>query len=139
MTTMPSDPKIEIDEARLSAAFLDQGGSFLRNLTGRIETGARAQAPKRSGRLAAATSADDVHADGPWSLRSGVTTHVPYALFVHEPTRPHLIFPRTTQFLRFTVKGKTIFAKRVRHPGTAGQPFLRHAAEQAIATDPHVK
>jgi hypothetical protein len=135
---MPGEPKVTIDETRLSAAFLDQGGAFLRNLTRRIETGARTEAPKRSGRLAASTSADDVQAEGPWLLRSGVTSHAAYALFVHEPTRPHVILPRRSSVLRFTVKGRTIFARRVRHPGTKGQPFLRDAAHQAIATDPHV-
>lgn len=60
-----------------------------------------------------------------------VGTDVPYAIYVHEGTRPHLIRPRRPGgALRFTVGGQVVFAKYARHPGTKPNPFLRRAVEE---------
>lgn len=50
-----------------------------------------------------------------------------YANFVHFGTRPHIIEPYRRKALRFVVKDKLVFAKRVHHTGYKGDPFLYKA------------
>jgi hypothetical protein len=55
-----------------------------------------------------------------------------YATFVEAGTRPHVIRPRMgTNALRFMVRGKVVFAKRVNHPGTRPRKFLYRATVAA--------
>lgn len=51
-----------------------------------------------------------------------------YAIYVHEGTRAHEINVRTKKVLANRRTGQ-IFGKRVQHPGTRANPFLRNAAE----------
>lgn len=53
----------------------------------------------------------------------------PYGPYVHEGTRPHTIVPRYMLALRWVADGKFVFAKRVRHPGYEGDPFLFNALD----------
>jgi hypothetical protein len=46
----------------------------------------------------------------------------PYAEGLEDGNPPHVIVPSTKQALMFQIDGKTIFAKRVNHPGNP--PFL---------------
>ena len=48
-----------------------------------------------------------------------------YGVYVHEGTRPHTIVARRAKALHFNGR----FARRVRHPGTAANPFLRNALQ----------
>jgi hypothetical protein len=59
--------------------------------------------------------------------------------WINEGTKAHDIVPRFATILRFAVGGGVAFARRVRHPGTAGQKHnerinerLRRQFEQAI-------
>ncbi|WP_371374391.1 hypothetical protein [Sporomusa aerivorans] len=56
----------------------------------------------------------------------------PYALFVHEGTKPHQILPRAKKALRWASGGKFVFAKGVWHPGTQKDQFLYEAGETAL-------
>jgi hypothetical protein len=47
-----------------------------------------------------------------------------YTMFEHDGTSPHIIVARRRKALRFTVGGRTIFRRSVRHPGTRGTFFL---------------
>jgi HK97 gp10 family phage protein len=49
----------------------------------------------------------------------------PYAWFVEFGTKPHIIEAKPGKTLRFQKDGKTIYTKRVRHPGTRAQPYVR--------------
>lgn len=53
----------------------------------------------------------------------------PYAAFVHFKTKAHDITPKNGKFLRFAQGGNFVFAKKVRHPGYAGDPYLYRAAK----------
>lgn len=55
---------------------------------------------------------------------------VPYAVFVHEGSKPHIIKPAKKIALRWESKGKFVFAKSVKHPGTKKDPFLYDAAQR---------
>lgn len=53
----------------------------------------------------------------------------PQAVFQHQGTRPHMIFPRNKRVLRWVAGGGFIFARHVNHPGTKPDPFLYDAVE----------
>lgn len=68
-----------------------------------------------------------------------------YAAAVEFGTKPHPIVPRRKKALRFAPGGSgrrlsgaprsgsgVVFAKRVKHPGTRAQPYMRPGAEKAI-------
>src|SRR5690554_6340338 len=50
-----------------------------------------------------------------------------YAAAVHNGTRPHVIVPRRGRSLRFQVGDRTVYARRVNHPGTPARPYLATA------------
>jgi hypothetical protein len=50
-----------------------------------------------------------------------VGTSHPKMIFVEEDTKPHAIKPKKGKFLAFKINGRTIFTKRVDHPGTKGK------------------
>lgn len=60
----------------------------------------------------------------------------PYALFVHQGTRPYTILPRTKPFLAFQINGRWIYTTRVRHPGIKANPFVEKTANEV---GPYVK
>lgn len=53
-----------------------------------------------------------------------------YAAAVHDGSGPYIIRPKHKKALRFVVNGQVVFAKKVRHPGTRGRPWLARAAEE---------
>ncbi len=59
-------------------------------------------------------------------LRDGVQ----YGSDVEYGTSPHIIRPKSAKALKFSSKGKTIFSKKINHPGTPAQPFFRPALDQ---------
>ena len=67
---------------------------------------------------------------------SGMEAHIyldgniaPYAVFIHEGIKPHDIFPNRRKVLRWVDGNKFLFAKRVRFPGWAADPFIYDAFE----------
>lgn len=56
-----------------------------------------------------------------------------HAKFVHDGTRAHAIVPLNARALRFEIGGRVVFARRVWHPGYAGNPFLRDAVNDELA------
>jgi hypothetical protein len=54
-----------------------------------------------------------------------------YAAAIDTGSKPHDIKPRRRKFLRFTVRGKLVFARKVRHPGTKPYKFLWRATHSA--------
>jgi HK97 gp10 family phage protein len=110
-------------------------------LTRRTVENAKVEAPVKTGRLRASIKEEAEHAFGEMSVRGGVSANTPYALFVHQGTRPHFIYARRASALRFFWPrvGRVVYFKHVHHPGTKPRPFLLHAAEEAAATDSDIK
>lgn len=53
-----------------------------------------------------------------------------YGGYVEFGTKPHTIRPKTPGgVLVFKMNGRTVYTKKVRHPGTKAQPFVRPAFE----------
>lgn len=55
----------------------------------------------------------------------------PHAWLHHEGTDPHVIVPVTASVLVFNVGGRTVYAMRVEHPGTAPNRYLTDSARRA--------
>lgn len=68
--------------------------------------------------------------NGGWEIGHDMQV-APHARFVHDGTRPHVIEPNKRKALRWPVPGKFAFAKRVNHPGYAGDAWLDRAAAKA--------
>lgn len=63
-----------------------------------------------------------------------VEAFAPYALFVHEGTKPHEIAAKNAKVLRFPSSGGMVtFAQKVNHPGTEGRPFLTDALTAVVS------
>jgi hypothetical protein len=50
-----------------------------------------------------------------------------HSTFIEAGTRPHVILPRRARVLVFQVAGRTVFARRVNHPGTKARWVVRDA------------
>ena len=53
-----------------------------------------------------------------------------YAAAVEFGTSPHIIVPVKKQALAFKMDGKNVIVKKVMHPGSEAQPFMRPALDQ---------
>lgn len=66
----------------------------------------------------------EIHAGGtPKTMR--------YVMPHHDGARPHVIRPRRKRVLKFQSGGKTVFARKVNHPGNRGTHFLLRGAQAA--------
>ena len=54
-----------------------------------------------------------------------IISMVRYGEYVEYGTSPHLILPTKKKALAFKVEGKKIVVKKVSHPGTRPNPFIR--------------
>jgi hypothetical protein len=69
--------------------------------------------------------------DQPDDLSAIVGNPVDYGRFVLQGTAAHEIVPRDPAgYLRFVVGDRTVYAKRVRHPGTVADQHLSDVVEQ---------
>ena len=67
--------------------------------------------------------------------RMEIGSSSPISVYVHGGTRPHEIRPVRAQALRFRVGGmygKYVFAKRVWHPGTKPNPFVKRTVDRLV-------
>lgn len=136
--------EFHVDAAALSRALIPiltrKGNSLVR----RSANQARADVPVRSGNLGRTIAEVPMKPTGPFSVSGGVTAggrQAPYAIPVHEGSRPHIIRARRAPMLRFFWEkvGRNVAFKSVNHPGVAPRPFLRNATIRAVATDPDVR
>lgn len=126
---------IDFDEAAINRYLTDVNGPvgvFMERVALLVEAEAKRLAPVRKGgpgtpggRLRASITHEVVLSGGVPVARVG--SNVEYLLPVHEGSRPHIIVPKNKRALKFQKNNKTIFAKRVNHPGNKPNPFLRDA------------
>lgn len=101
-------------------AWLDQVGDRLVEVM-------RDKAPDRSGEL----RNHIVKISEPGKVRVGIYG-VPYARYVIEGTRPHVIRPRQASALAFRIGGKLVVVKVVHHPGTRPNTFMKDSVKQVL-------
>jgi len=123
--------EFQVDQAGVHRLFFDEGQAvqqYILKLAQQTATRAGIEAPKgktkslsRNLRVA--------------KFRTGqmVVARTPYAFFVHQGTKPHLILPRRKKVLRWeTTSGEIVFSARARHPGTKPNPFLVRALRATV-------
>lgn len=94
----------------------------------RVEDEARRRAP---GSMGAGIRSSIQRGPG-GDFRGVITSSHPATIFVVYGTRPHLIRPVRAKALRFTVGGRVVYAKLVRHPGTRANNFLAASLPAAL-------
>lgn len=112
---------------------------IIRTAAVRIQHEAQTRAPVKSGRLKESIS---VRYTGPLSAVIGPSVHyAPYQEYGtgergEFPTGAYEIKPKKAGgVLVFKVNGKTVYARKVRHPGIKARPFMRPAFEAVIGKD----
>ena len=72
-------------------------------------------------------------ATAPGNVQLKAGSSLPYAKYIRDGTRPHLIVPVRKKTLSFvTDSGQRIFATRVNHPGTRANHFAKRALEPRL-------
>jgi len=105
-------------------------GDHLRRKGNQIVVMAKSMVGVRTGALR--SSIHLRHSRDPRGQYIKVGSSLPYARMHHEGTRPHMIYPKKAQILKFTTKGKTVYAHSVRHPGTRANKYLTTPMRQVI-------
>jgi hypothetical protein len=60
------------------------------------------------------------------------TLMAPYAWDVEYGTKPHVIEAKPGKVLRFQAGGKVIYTRKVNHPGTRAQPYVRPVVQNWV-------
>lgn len=105
--------------ARLPREILESGSAT-------IEMDLKRNVPVRTGRLRDSITREV------FDNSAVIRTNSGYGRFVNDGTRPHDIFPRNGRYLRFEIGGRTIYAKRVRHPGFTGRKFVEVTLAESV-------
>lgn len=137
--------RVVVTEATLQAQLTGPRGlatAHVRRITRQIENRARLYAPVNTGNLRNSITSAVVSRGLTVSGTVGAT--VPYAVYVHEGTRPHQIVPKRPGY-PLTWKtgpgsgenrpGPRLYAMRTFHPGTKPRPFLRRAMDDVLAAE----
>ena len=122
---------IQIDQAAVQRMLRHRDGMVGRGLdrrADRVVIRARELAP---GSMPVLVSPHRIEHRGE-ELSAVIDSIHPATLYVVKGTRPHVIRPRVKKVLRFTVGGRTVFAKLVHHPGTKPNDFLNEALKKAL-------
>ena len=105
-------------------------GSELKRRANRVRDAAKRQVPVKTGRLKRSLRVYNPSRYGQGqTLRIG--TSVPYAKYVHNGTKPHMIYPKRKMVLKFRsgsvigTSGGEVFARQVHHRGTKANRFLK--------------
>ena len=85
----------------------------------------REEAPSKSGKLSRNIQAISSGLSGSIGPNLRIT---PYALYIHEGTKPYVIRPKTKKALYW--KGALHPVKKVNHPGIKANPFVERTAER---------
>lgn len=125
---------------RTAVAWADTVGPIGRTaLKARAPRSKASQFPKGSGRRPGRYAMSIRYqraTQGGTSVKVTWTANTPYAKYVTEPTRAHVIQAKAARYLRYMgTGGKVVFRKKVKHPGTKGNDFavqtMRHYAPVA--------
>jgi len=125
--------EIRIDQAALDRLLHHRDGLVGRDLQRRADRVARAARQWAPGSMPQQIPEPTINRRGAGDLSATIVSRHFATLFVVRGTPRHTIRPRPgTKALRFTVAGRTVFARVVNHPGTQPNDFLTKALREAI-------
>lgn len=134
VTTLSGKVYLLLDPLAIQSLISSPAGPIVRDLFvrgERVKIRAHEEAPVKTGNLRDHIVKRLVFAAGQPVMLVGVEG-VPYALFVHEGTVAHDIYPVHAKALVFIgADGNLVFAKHVHHPGTRPNRFLVRALPAA--------
>lgn len=123
--------RLEMDQGATAQIAKDEAYRRVGDCTRRVYNRANVLTPVDTGTLRAGNQMR-VSRAAP-GARGLVYNDVEYALAVHDGSGPYTIRPRRRKALKFTVDGRTVFARSVRHPGTRGRPWMARAGREGAA------
>lgn len=97
-------------------------GRYLYGRGLRVLIAARAQVGVKTGRLKASLHMEHSRRGPGQQVKIGSPLN--YALIHHEGARPHIIVPRRAETLRFSARGRIVYTRVVRHPGSRPNKYL---------------
>ena len=122
------------DRAGMHHVLRGQGGPVWNDIerrTKRAKTFAKAQVGKDTRALVRSIN-HRVSVGSRGGVVGVVTANDKKALMHHNGTRPHIIMPGKKSTLRFKSRGKIVYAKVVRHPGTKPNRFLTDSLRKVV-------
>src|SRR5690606_16486493 len=128
-TGLMAGVRLKCDRAAVDRVGLERASILVKKVTRQHLNRAEVVIPVDSGRLRVWRA---VRAgDGFGSMVKGQVEYTAdYAAAVHNGTRPRVIVPRRGRYLRFQMGGRTVYARRVNHPGTPARPYLATALQE---------
>ena len=88
----------------------------------RIMMAAKGQVGVKTGALKASINMTQYRV--PMGQNVKIGSPLSYALLHHEGTKPHIITPDRAEVLRFSSRGRVVYTRIVRHPGTKPNKYL---------------
>lgn len=132
--TVRATIQIQVDQSAAGEVGLQAARRLAIDTTRRVLNRGNVLTPVKTGRLRSGN--DSRIQEQGLRVTGTVFNNTKYAIFVHDPTKPHIIRPRSKKVLRFLgADGATVFARQVNHPGTKGQPWLRRALEEIAGAE----
>lgn len=117
--------RVQIDSAEAKAVAASLVAPLVFDTTRAVLNRTRALTPVRTGTLRAGSAM--VMKVSPTAVTGRVENRIKYFYPVHEGASPHVIRPRRRKLLKFQVGGRTVYARKVNHPGNKGNPFMTKA------------
>ena len=88
--------------------------------------------PYKSGKLKFKATSGQMYTNTIYKIHFD-STIAPYVEYLEEGTEAHDILPATRKVLKFEVNGKTVFARKVHHPGsTKHKGFIKDKCVETI-------
>lgn len=119
---------LNLDQAALHQVGMERARMLVNKITRQTLNRSAVLCPVDTGRLRASGSMRIAERGS--AVVGQVEYTADYAAAVHNGTRPHVIVPRRGRYLRFQVGDRTVYARRVQHPGTPARPYLATALRE---------
>lgn len=119
--------RVTINRQQAMEAVRPEATRIVARATAKVAARANVLTPVDTGRLRAANASRIRQLKR--RVQGQVYNNTKYASAVHEGAAPHVIRPRKRKALKFTKRGKVIFAAKVNHPGNRGRPWLWRALQ----------
>jgi hypothetical protein len=127
--------RLRIDRAQLHGVGMDRARTLVNRVVRRTHTRSQILVPVDTGNLRASGQMNLARDQGSLVI-GGVVYTAEYAAAVHEGRRALTIRPkRPGGRLKFTVGGRTVYARQVHQPARAGRPYLAQALREVAPSE----